>query len=186
MDAPPSRYRVVERGARLVVIDSVAGGAPPTARDLLPDDREGFSIEPYPRESGDPESPTTPPVILDSRLRGNTNEDYATPPSPSALTQDPPGPAATVAGARRNDRGRLLWTTARWYDAKAPRTLTLSAVGERRLGNTVAALLIGSVLAVILVAVGGVIGWVIVFATFMLARQAKPLATAWVDRLART
>lgn len=193
MDAPPSRYRVVERGGRLVVIDSAVGGAPLTARDLLPDmasDDEAnvLPLERYPRESGDPGPQEIPPMTLDSRLRGNTaQEDVAPIPSPRPTSYEAPGAAQSVAetvtGNNRDDQGRLLLTTARWYDAKAPRTLRLSEAGERQLGGVVIALLVGVVVAIFFAIMGDVVGWVMVVAAVVLASRAKPVATAWLDRL---
>ena len=181
MEPPPSRYRVVERGGRLVVIDSVVGGAPPTARELLSGkvserSSDAASFYPYPRESGDPGPEAVSPFVLDSRVRGNT-------------AGNPPGAAQNVAetviGNTRDDQGRLLLTTARWYDAKGPRTLALGAEGERQLGSIVVALAVGAMIAVVLAVVGETVGWVVVMVAIVALNRAKPIATAWLDRQAR-
>lgn len=200
MQAPPSRYRVVERGGRLVVLDSAIGGAPMTARDLLPamasdDGADALSLDQYPRENGDPESQTEFLTTLDPRFREDTDlgsgELPKAPPRPAAaqrMIAEPPGllrnVAATVCSDRRDADGRLQWTTARWFDSKGPRPIALSLAGERQLGFVALALLVSAVVGVILVVMGDVIGWMVVFGAFFLLSRAKPVATLRIDRLA--
>jgi hypothetical protein len=196
---PASRYRVVERGGRLVVIDSVAGGTPPTARDLLPDRADEFPSTPYPRDPEGGDSQATSLLTLDSRFRGNTDDGrdaMLEPPSPprpvfaQSPIATPPGllsnVAATVCSDARDGDGRLQWTTARWFDARGPRTVTLSQKSEQQLGFATLALLIGAVCAVIFAVAFGFVGFVILVIAGSALRQAKPAVTAWIDRLART
>lgn len=190
LEAPPSRYRVVERGGRLVVVDTVAGGVPPKARELVPaglpdppDHARNAAPYPrnpptYPREGGDPEPQAIPPLTLDSRFRGNTG--FA--PEPPSLLRNV---ASTVCSDARDGDGRLQWTTARWFDARAPRTVTLTRQGEEQLGVATLALLIGAFCAVIFAVAMGVVGWVILVIAVTSLPRAKPVATAWIDRLER-
>ncbi|MEO5492703.1 MAG: hypothetical protein ABIR08_01600 [Sphingomonas sp.] len=164
---------------------------------MLQADGESFSAEPYPRESGDPEPQAASPLILDSRLRGNTNDEKAItletplPPRP-AFAQSPiavpPGLlrniAATVCSDRRDADGRLQWTTARWFDAKGPRTVSLSQKAEPQLGFATLALLATAVFAIIFAVAFGFVALIILFVVGSTLRQAKPGVTAWIDRLA--
>ncbi|MDB5679055.1 hypothetical protein [Sphingomonas bacterium] len=185
MQPPPSRYRVVERGGRLVVLDSAVGGAPLTARDLLPD------------MASESRTDDTPPMVLDEPYMDEQPlaepvAPVAPPPSRYATAQsmiaEPPGAlrsvAETVAGGARDGDGRLLLTTARWYDAKGPRTLALGMAAEQQLGGAVLALVAAAIVAVFLAVMGDVIGWMIVFGALFLLSRAKPVATLWIDRLA--
>lgn len=182
LQAPPSRYRVVERGGRLVVIDSLSGSTPLRAKDLLPattDDASATYVD-YPED--DPPQPASAPILEAPRSA------LSPPPGKSLAPQAPSGLAsiaATVAGQARDDRGRLLLTTARWYDAKGPRTLALDMAGEQQLGGAIIGLVVAAFVALCLVVLGDVLGWMIVFAIIFLAARAKPLTTVWLDRLAR-
>ncbi|MEO6384952.1 MAG: hypothetical protein ABIO20_00465 [Sphingomonas sp.] len=189
---------MVERSGRLVVVDSVVGGTPPTARDLLGEDGETLVTEPYPRESGDSESLAMSPLTLDSRLHRDAEEgNSATLEAPSpprrALAQSPiatpPGVlrnvATTVCSDRRDADGRLQWTTARWFDVKGPRTIPLSQKAEPQLGFAALALLAGAVFAVIFAVAFGFVGMVVLVIAGSSLRQAKPAVTAWIDRLAQ-
>ncbi|MEG3144467.1 hypothetical protein U1839_07345 [Sphingomonas sp. RT2P30] len=107
MRPPPSRYRVIERGGRLIVIDNWAkDGASPVS-----------------------DAPTTsrPPLAPTGRAPAGTM-----PSAPDGLLQR----LVTLAtiGAVDPD-GRPFWVTARWYDAKGPRAFALGPAGVRRLGG---------------------------------------------------
>jgi hypothetical protein len=183
LEAPPSRYRVIERGGRLVVIDSQSGTTPLRARDLLPAVTDGAAPRYVDYPTDDDAPAPTPAAVLEAP------RSALTPPPNRSLAPEAPGAlrsvAATVAGDRRDDQGRLLLTTARWYDAKAPRTLALTKAGEQQLGGAMIALIVAAVVALFLVMFGSVVGWMIVFATVFAAGRAKPAVTAWLDRLAR-
>ena len=101
MDMPPTRFRVVERGRRLEVIDTATGqsiaGKPRSAR-------AGSSIGATREDT---------PLMLD-QVVGRTSVPRSKPvPQPSAL------PHAT-----RLD-GTVSFTTRAFYDDRAPRTVTL-------------------------------------------------------------
>jgi len=182
MKPPPSRYRVVERGGRLVVIDSRSGGVPPTARDSLTDRREDDAPpSSYPRESGE------------SAVENDVTREVPLRPSPYPARRSPiaalPGllnnVASTVCSDRRDAEGWLQWTTARWFDAKGPRPVALLAKGEPQLGIAALALLAAAFLAVITAMAMGLVGWVMLVIAGSLLPKAKPAVTAWIDSLAR-
>lgn len=115
MDAPATRYKVVERGRRLEVLDTWNGDAPVhTLRD------------------------------------------------PAASARSAPAPRSNDAGAavesmrasKLDQQGRALLNTAAWYDAKGPRTITLSERGESNLQSlgifAVVALIAGAFLTYLL------------------------------------
>ncbi|HEX4695165.1 hypothetical protein [Sphingomonas sp.] len=160
LEAPPSRYRVIERDGRLVVIDRQAG------------------------EQQLPLSLASSPLV---RVEPPISSRPASP-SPKSMIADPPGllrsVAAAVTGEVRDDDGRLLLDTANWFDSKAPRTIALSPAGERRLGAVVLALAAAALVAIALVVTGNVIGWVIAIGGFALVSNGKPLASSWLDGLA--
>ena len=98
MDMPPTRFRVVERGRRLEVIDTATGRA--------------VGDKPRSDRAGSPTREDTP-LMLD-QVVGRTSVPRSKPvPQPSAL------PHAT-----RLD-GTVSFTTRAFYDDRAPRTVTL-------------------------------------------------------------
>jgi hypothetical protein len=108
MDMPPSRYRVVERGRRLIVIDRQTG-AP--ASGLPPADQRRIDV-------------------LADRLRmpePGRSPDLAPPPrsEPQAAMR------GLRASAARSDPNTLH--TAAWYDEKGPRAIPLSPEGKQKL-----------------------------------------------------
>lgn len=174
LEAPPSRYRVVERGGRLVVIDSQSGAMPLKAKDLVPD-TVAFAAEPQ----------AAPELSLDSAMASAPPPPPMSPRSPIA---QPPGAlrnvAETITGDHRDRDGRLIFVTARWYEAKGPRTLALSKAGEEKVGGAILALVGAAIVALLFLLFGDVGGWIIVFAALLLLGRAKPLTTAWIDKLA--
>ncbi|URW75215.1 hypothetical protein M9980_11780 [Sphingomonas donggukensis] len=126
---PPPRYRVVEQGRRLVVIDTVTGA--PAAR-----------------------SPTAPEP----------------PSAPSGLT-------------RTAFDGRATLVTHPLYDAKGPRTLTLSGE-EARLIDGVRVVAIGG--AMMFVALALFFPWLLLaplaFTDRRVRRGLRAAVTRWLDR----
>lgn len=148
---PPPRYKIVERGGRLVTIDTwAAKGAPPAA---------------------------SPGVRTPDPWRGPPRGEAA-------------GPGAKLVAAvlRVQDAdGRRLLTTAPAWDRKGPRTIALSAAGERRLG---AVLLAAAVVLVVLAAFAIVdLDWLLPMAIIgavlsgSLATSGAPLLTRFLDSL---
>jgi hypothetical protein len=166
-EPPPSRYRVIERGRRLEVIDTMAGRRPPLA--YVPEARaaptDALPVPEIPAYR--PSAPVTAP-----------------PPGMIAAPDFLRNVAQTVCGERRDETGVLLLDTARWYDGKGPRTIALDPEGERELALLVIVMLVVAVGAIILAVVGGPVGWVIVFIGLSTLQRGKALATRWLDRLA--
>lgn len=161
---PPSRYRVVERDRRLVVIDTWAKGAP--ASDSRSAPRPIAGVRPMARPATAPR-----PGIADPR-------------GATGLA----GLLVRIACMGSDDgAGRRILTTHEYYDAKGPRDIVLSAAAERRLGRALT-------ISVAAVAVALVIGWfgmplfvLLFFAAIginaAMASVIKPVLTRWLDGL---
>ena len=109
---PPPRYRVVERGRRLVVIDTWDKGAPASDAGAAP--RPGVANK------------------ATSRSATTTRPGVAGPQGATGLA----GLLVRIACFGSDDgAGHPIFTTLEYYDAKGPRDITLSAAGERRLGR---------------------------------------------------
>lgn len=143
MDMPPSRYKVVEKGRRLVVVDRLTGEQ---VRHQIhevphrPEQRYGLSSLETPRPN---------------------------PPSP----------------ARGLQTGGRQFTTASWYDEKAPRTLALN---DDKLGALV---IVGGIvvsLSILLLFLFNIFGLFVV-GFLLLQKGARAAlrrgATAWLDAL---
>ena len=119
MDMPPTRFRVVERGRRLEVIDSATGRVVGARSGS---DRVGSSVAATRADK---------PLMLD-RVVGRASVPRGTPaPKAGAL------PRAT-----RFD-GTVSFTTRAFYDDRAPRTVTLDPARAKMLrGAAFAALLL--------------------------------------------
>lgn len=147
MDMPPSRYKVVEKGRRLVVIDRLTGEQ---VRHQLP---------------GPPPARTAEPPT--SRMAQPRPESRAPAPAPRPRT----GGAGTA------------FITARWYDDKAPRTLSLSDDASMALG------IMGAVAVVLALGAFYFIGFVamVVFAVILGQKGVRAAlrrgTTAWLDTL---
>lgn len=130
MKPPATRYRVVERGRRLVVIDTQTG-APVS-------------------QHGDP-ARANPPVQR--------------------------SPAGVDDGS--------VFTTQRWYDDKAPRTVRLNYASRQQIKNIRFSIAIAVAVCVIL----GFLFWpvLIVLAVLLvqpkLHKQARAAVTGWIDGL---
>ena len=131
MQPPPTRYRVVEKGRRLVVIDTQTG-APV-------------------REHRDPASPARP------------------------VRQSPAGV----------DDGSVF-TTRRWFDDKAPRTVRLNPAARKQVENGRFAI---AIVVAVCVALGFLL-WpffpfllIVLLVQPKLRQQARVAATKWIDGL---
>ncbi len=105
MDMPPSRYRVEERGRRLVVID---------------------------RASGREVSPTKSPFPLAEGNGRPGRSRLGTVPPPSAPPSGRGAPAWRF-GIQRPKATPDSFVTRSWFDAKAPRTIKLNYAAHSRL-----------------------------------------------------
>jgi hypothetical protein len=111
-EPPPPRYRIVERGRRLVVIDTWNKGVPSSDAGPMPSTGVGSKA-------------TSRPAMA-------TRPGFAGPRGASGLN----GLLVQIACFGSDDgAGHPILTTHEYYDAKGPRDITLSAAGERRLGR---------------------------------------------------
>lgn len=90
--------------------------------------------------------------------------------------------ALLACGNRESAEGRPLFTTASWFDAKAPRSFALGQAGVRRLGG---AMLIGLIVIGACILLAAIIGPVVFFVPVAFAaigsKNSKPATTRWVD-----
>ena len=156
LDMPPTRYRVVERGRRLIVIDTRTG-APVAA----PDRGQQARLD-----------------QLASRERGSDTPADAPARTLQAPRRPTPGPArGPVSGEA--DVGIL--TTQSWFDDKAPRRVRIGEGAATFSGVTAIILLV--LASVALVMFGWPLA---IFAGFLLLQPRvrntlRGLATKWLD-----
>jgi hypothetical protein len=176
--APPSRFSVVERGGRLVVIDRETGQTPPTAAErmdlhdrqrgiepirpaktsTIPDmsaaarAESGLSARPAPMQepARQPEKPDGGRDRLAAAIAERKKRPWAQEPN------DRPAPAAGPAPARIASRPapqaggvRKTIVTGKWWDAKGPRTVELGPKGQAELTGGLMFLFFGVVIAAI-------------------------------------
>ena len=171
--APPSRFSVVERGGRLVVIDRETGQTPLTAAERMEIHDRNLGIEPIrpePRTSAPDMSaaaraesglsarpaPVQPQAAARTaakpRVVAATAEQGNRPWSPAQ--SDRPAPKAN-APARIPNRpapqsgARKTIVTGKWWDAKGPRTIELGPKGQQVLSGGFVTLFVVAVIAAI-------------------------------------
>ncbi|MGQ3101852.1 MAG: hypothetical protein ACT6Q5_10585 [Sphingopyxis solisilvae] len=159
---PPSRFSVVERGGRLVVIDRETGQVPPTAAERMEVHDRKLGIEPIRpgRASTAPDmsaaaraesglsarpAPNQPPVSNPApakpRVAAATAEPgkrpWATGPKdrPALKSDTAPAPARIPGRAPPQSGGRKKIVTGKWWDAKGPRTIELGPKGQQALSG---------------------------------------------------
>ena len=166
---PPSRFSVVERGGRLVVIDRETGQTPPTAAERMDAHDRRMGVEPV-RPAAQAALHTE--TILD--LAGAAPAQQRAPPRPPndrqaaavpAMNRKQPwGQKAKGAGQPQPARipqrpalqpqggDRKTIVTAKWWDAKGPRTIELGPNGQTELTGRLMFLFFGVVIAAIVIA----------------------------------
>ncbi len=102
MDAPSSRYKIVERGRRLVTIDTLTGeeAGPPPSSGLAPPDAQARI------------APSGP---------GNSSAE--------AQANSPRPQGRILPRADSAPKGSFMLSTEVWFDARAPRDLSISILG---------------------------------------------------------
>lgn len=105
MDMPPTRYRVVEQGRRLIVIDTQAG-----------------------RSSAPPVVVSRPELFADRR----SAMEAPRPPSP-VRSQPRPMPGTPEPRGRHAGGEGFSFVSARWYDGEGPRRIRLDQDGMTQL-----------------------------------------------------
>ena len=173
---PPSRFSVVERGGRLVVIDRETGQTPPTAAERMDLHDRKMGVEPI-----RPAKTSTPPdMSANARAESGLSARPAPAQQAAAASGGRDRVAATVAKRTKqpwknpqpNDRpalksnpeparipnrpapqagGRKTIITAKWWDAKGPRTIELGEKGQAELTGGFMFLFFGLVIAAIVV-----------------------------------
>lgn len=149
---PPSRFSVVERGGRLVVIDKETGQTPLSAAERMDIHDRKLGIEPMrPARAGtvasQPAAPGARPAPVrpaaaaaDGKARmaaaiaGRDKRPWKAEPNdrPAPKPANTPAPArAAPSGAA----GRKTIVTAKWWDSKGPRTIELGPKGQQTLSG---------------------------------------------------
>jgi hypothetical protein len=196
---PPSRYRVIERGGRLQVIDTWAAtrpqprtadyAAPEPVADIDPSDQAlaDTVTDAWPRSA----PPSPDPVGTPNPAPAVSDQPVFSAPPPFRASQIVAGPpellrkiAATICGDKRDGDGRLLLKTARFYDSRAPRTIALDPDGEREVGLVVLVAVAAAAGAVLFTATLGWPGIVVGVIAVGLVGRANVIGTPWLDRLA--
>ncbi len=154
MDAPGGRYKIIERGRRLVTIDTLTGqevttipasSAPPftdTGRDTItagPVRSAGSGTN-----MGGPDRGVQSMGAPRAAPRATPTSAMNTPNVSMTTNADFSSIAAMMPGARRDENGRILLMTQAYYDPLAPRLLRLTPAKAKILGGFgVAAILLG-------------------------------------------
>jgi hypothetical protein len=159
---PPQRWRVEERGGRLIVIDVLTGAPPPTAAERHgarhphmaahtpppappPATRAAPATKPEPTAKSvrDRDQQPTPPWRVEPKAPPTSSarpwsSNEAKPRAPSAL-EDKLRKLVDINEAATPPRPTVpaggastAMTTQRWFDAKGPRTLLLSRAAHDR------------------------------------------------------
>ena len=149
---PPSRFSVVERGGRLVVIDRETGRTPPTAAERM-DAYNRMGVEPNrpaaraapvvvetasiakapppPREAPHPRNDRMAAAVAAMNKKqpwtdgAKARAPQPTPssPAPARIAERPQPPVGAA--------GRKTIVTGKWWDAKGPRTIDLGPKGQQ-------------------------------------------------------
>lgn len=135
LEAPPSRYRIVERDRRLVVIDTQSGAsvrqprpapASPPVRSPWQsgeNSRNTDAVKPPPRSA-----PARPSVTIPAQI----SRDIAS-------WQDSLINIGSIATeSKRDGNGRPVLRTMKWFDDQAPRYFALERPATIKLGGGVA------------------------------------------------
>lgn len=160
---PPSRYSVIERGGRLVVIDRDTGTVPPTAAERMAEHDRRMGHEPHrptpraaapeaPRQDIPPAPPAhvarqTPPptkAMASAVSDMNGKRPWANPAKPGAR---PDRARAAQRPARQAAGERKQIVTGKWWDAKGPRTIELGPKGQQVLSGGFVTLFFAAVIA---------------------------------------
>lgn len=210
--APPSRYSVVERGGRLVVIDRETGQTPPTAAERMAEHDRKLGVEPIRpakasvapdmsaaarAESGLSARPAPMPKPAARPAKANDGRDRLAAaiaerdrrPWNNPAPDDRPAPQsapARIAGRPAPHVGgaRKTIVTGKWWDAKGPRTVELGPKGQAELTGGFMFLLFGVVIAAIVVLfIAPVVLFVLAFLLFRFGnRILAPIGASIIDK----
>ncbi len=207
--APPSRFSVVERGGRLVVIDRETGQTPLTAAERMEIHDRELGIEPIRPEA----RIAMPDMSAAARAESGLSARPA-PIQPQAATPAKPRAAATTTerskrpwAAESKDRPALKSDTAptparipnrpapqsgarktivtgKWWDAKGPRTIELGPKGQQTLsGGFLTLFAVGIVAAIVALFIQPLLLFVGAFLLFRFGSNILgPLGAGIVDK----
>jgi len=174
---PPSRFSVVERGGRLVVIDKETGQTPPTAAERMDLHDRNLGVEPIrpAKTSAAPDMSTAAraesglsarPAPTQQVAAANSGRDRVAAavaerskqpwknPQPNdrpALKSNPEPARIPNRPAPQAGGTRKTIVTGKWWDAKGPRTIELGPKGQAELSGGFMFLFFGIVIAAIVV-----------------------------------
>ena len=171
---PPSRFSVVERGGRLVVIDKETGQTPLSAAERMEIHDRNLGIEPIrpERRANAPDLSAAARAESGLSARPAPNQQPAAPPAKpraTAATAEPgkrpwatepkdrpalksdtaPTPARIPNRPAAQSGGRKTIVTGKWWDAKGPRTIELGPKGQQTLSGGFLTLFVVAVIAAI-------------------------------------
>jgi len=181
---PPSRFSVVERGGRLVVIDKETGQTPLSAAERMDLHDRKMGVEPIRPAKTPSKTGATPDLSAAARAESGLSARPAPKQQKAARIaaansggdrvaavvaernkqpwapkqNDRPAPAASPSPARIASRGasqagdRKMIVTAKWWDAKGPRTIELGPKGQAELTGGFMLLFFGFAIAAIVAA----------------------------------
>ena len=198
---PPSRFSVVERGGRLVVIDKQTGQTPPTAAERMDVHDRKMGVEPI--------RPAKPSVSADMSAAARTEsglsarpaptqqkaasvaaarpvkQPWSQPPTDPAVLKSEPGPARTPGRPAPQTGGtRETIVTGKWWDSKGPRTIELGPKGQAKLsGGFVTLFVVALIAAIIALVIEPLLLFVAAFLLFRFGgRILGPIGASLVDK----
>jgi hypothetical protein len=201
---PPSRYSVVERGCRLVVIDRDTGAAPLTAAERMAEHDRRMGHEPMRaaiREAAPAEPAPLPAQSNAKALEGTRPKDRmaaavgamnrkqpwkAEPKSPARAEPARPEPARIARRPRPSAGGgaRKTIVTSKWWDARGPRSIELGPKGQQTLsGGFVTLFFVGLIAAIVALFVQPILFFIGGFLLFRFGGQILgPIGAGIVDK----
>jgi hypothetical protein len=144
MDMPPTRYRVVEKGRRLIVIDRLRGER---IESRIVDTPEGRS----PRRIEARDRPMSAPVSA---------------PSPARRAEP-----RRLAGSGTQTGSGMVVSTQRWFDDRGPRRIRVDTDGEGKLAIAAVGAAVMAVLTIVLLIATG---WIALPILALVAFQSGP------------
>lgn len=183
---PPARYRIEERGRRLVVIDQWAGnvelsGAMPARADVVAPGQSA-SVAPGSLAAS---------AAVHRAAAGSSVRSTAASASPAPRRAGPAGPASGANALANvffrlqpNGRGGAILETRRIYDPRGPRQLALDQAALTKLNGLAIVLF---VILIFMVAVALMTSWmalfIFAFVLFRVNGSIRERVGTWLDRL---
>lgn len=199
---PPSRYSVVERGGRLVVIDRDTGATPPSAAERMAEHDRRMGTErvrpteravtvetkaaPAPAEPAAPARPETRPpnprmvAAVTETNRKRPWKDAAKPAPMPARAE----PARVAQRPQPQAGGRKTIVTGKWWDAKGPRTIELGPKGQQVLnGGFLTLFFVAAIASIVALFIAPFVFFVAAFLLFRFGGQILgPIGAGIIDK----